>query len=357
MIRIQEHLNIVDADLFLDTLAEGLWDSLNQKLLRGIGFKQNSLINKCKKIKKKTKLKSYLKKYASNNPIVCKRQKDFFDFLLASNAGQLKRIVVSRPNQFLQIKADIYKILEEGDIYTIVGGGYQQTQFGKLLSEKIFNYKAFRGSNFCKELFSKIGFKSTTCPYCNDNKLNIIKLRTKTSNAIKQKAYLDLDHFYPQSQHPFFAVSFYNLVPTCHDCNSNDKKDKSFAIETHIHPYHEAFDNFYRFRISLRVLLGDPFDKIDIEKLPGKPLDKTLDDLNLEARYNTNLLQGQNLVKYFLDYKHYIGTETENAFMDAIFKLNGGIPKDRKDILKFQRGKMNRDILKLIDIGNVLELL
>lgn len=356
MIKIQEHLNRIDAEAYLDTLAESLWISLNPKFKTKKGYKPNSLIEKCKKYRTQTKNIAYQKKYAHNDLNETNRQKAFFVFLLASKAAQLKRLIISRPNQFAAIKGDIFNILQLSDLISGVPGNYSQTPFGILLSETILNYKAFRGADFCKELFTKIGFDSTSCPYCNDNKLNIVKLKSNSSPVTKLKAYLDLDHFYPKSHHPFFAVSFFNLVPTCHDCNSGDKGDKPFTIETHIHPYYEAFDDFYKFKISLTALLGDPIDNIEIERLPGKPLDVTLTNLNLVARYNNNLPQVQKLVKYFIDYKHNIGTANENLFVDAIFNLNSGIPKDRKDILKSQRGKMSRDTLKQIDIANILNL-
>lgn len=356
MIKIQEHLNRIDADKYLDFLAESLWISLNKKFKTKKGYTTNSLIEKCKKYKLQTKSTCYRKKYAHNNINESKRQSDFFAFLLALKSAQLKRIIVSRPIEFAAIKADIFTILQPSDLIFGGPGNYSQTPFGLLLSNTIFNYKAFRNSDFCKDLFIKIGFDSTTCPYCNDNKLNIVKLRSDSSSATKHKAYLDLDHFYPKSHHPFFAVSFFNLVPSCHDCNSGDKGDKPFLIETHIHPYYEAFDDFYKFKISLKALLGDPIDSIEIERLPAKPHDLTLTDLNLVDRYNNNLLQVQNLVNYFMNYRHLIGTENEKVFVEGIFNMNGGIPKDRKDILKCQKGKMSRDTLKQIDITNVLNL-
>ena len=356
MIKIQEHLNRIDADMYLDKLAESHWVSLNPKLANGKGLKKNSLIEKCKKYKAETYLKRYLKKYANNNLGDLNRQRKFFSFLLASKATELKNIVIARPDYFDNIKTHIFNILQPTDLFSGVPGNYSQTPFGVLLSDTIFNYKAFRSSDFCKDLFTKIGFDSTTCPYCNDNKLNIVKLKSNSSKETRQKAYLDLDHFYSKAQHPFFAVSFFNLIPTCHDCNAGDKGGKPFTIETHIHPYYEAFDDFYKFKISLKTLLGDPIDNIEIEKLPIKPLDRTLVDLNLVARYNTNLIQVENLVRYFINYKHYIGTANENSFQDAIFNLNSGIPRDRKDTLKCQRGKMSRDTLKQIDVANVLNL-
>lgn len=356
MIKIQEHLNRGDAEAYLDSLAESLWNSLNPKFKTKKGYKTNSLIEKCKKYKAETKKVSYRKQYADNDINKAQRHKDFFDFLLVSKATQLKRIIISRPSQFASIKTDIFNILQQGDIITGTPGNYSQTPFGTLLSETIFNYKAFRSSDFCKDLFTNISMASTSCPYCNDNNIKIVKLKSTSTLLTKLKAYLDLDHFYPKSQNPFFALSFFNLVPTCHDCNSNDKGDKPFTIETHIHPYQESFDDFYTFKISLTALLGDPIDEIKITKSPAKPLDTTLNDLNLEARYNTYLSEAEKLVKFFIDYRNkYIGSPDEPIFLEALFELKG-IPKYKRDILRNQRGKMNRDILKQIDITKVLNI-
>lgn len=356
MIKIQEHLDRTDADQFLDQLSEEHWESLNEKLAHGRGYKKSSLIEKCEKYKLETKNKGYIDKYAHGDSVESKRHELFFNFLVDSDAKELIRIIKARPTEFVAIKRDIYKILKETDIFTTKGIEYSQTPFGVLLSDTIFNYRNFRTSDFCKNLFTKIGFNSATCPCCNDNELKIVPVNKSSPKAVKLKAYLDLDHFYPKSQHPFFALSFFNLIPTCNDCNSRDKGDKSFTIETHIHPYYESFDDFYRFKISLKVLLGDSIDHIDIEKLPHKPLDITLTDLNLKNRYSTNLTRIEHLVRYFLNNKHYIGTSDEKVFTDAIFEINGGIPQKRKDILKTQRGKMSRDTLKQIDILNVLNL-
>lgn len=354
MIKIQDHLDRDDAENYLDTLAEELWVELNPKIANGSRYKATSLVEKCKKYSLEAKTADYRIEYADNNAAIAARHKSFFDFINANNSLELKKLIISRPNQFNVLRANILKFVSVNDLFTGTPGNYSQTAFGKLLSEKIFDYTKFRGSEFCKELFVKLGFTSTTCPYCNDNKVVITRLKSNSTPETKRKAYLDLDHFYAKSQNPFFAVSFFNLIPTCHDCNSIDKRDKLFTIETHIHPYHEAFDSFYKFRVSLKALLGDAVDEIVIEKSSLKPLDITLDDLNLADRYNTNILQAEKLVKYFADYKHYIGTPDEGVFIDAIFELNGGIPKDKKNILKSIKGKMSRDILTQVDVNNVL---
>jgi|688.fasta_scaffold341433_1 hypothetical protein len=358
MIKIQEHLDRGDAENYLETLSENLWNELNPKVKGGKKYKVVSLVEKCKKYSAETITNDYRIEYANNDDATALRHKRFFDFLTASGETELKKLIISKPSQFPTLKAAVLNILNEADLFTGTPGNYSQTNFGKILSEKVFDYTKFRGSDFCKELFDKLGFTKASCPYCNDNNLTITKLKTNSSSSTKLKAYLDLDHFYPKSQHPYFAVSFFNLIPTCHDCNANDKRDKQFAIQTHIHPYHEAFDDFYKFHISLKNLLGDALDEIEIEMIPAsKPADTTLNDLNLVARYANHIPQAENLVDYYQKYKHYLNTPDRNVFIDALFKLNGGIPKERKTILKSQRGKMSRDILKQLDITNILGII
>jgi len=54
------------------------------------------------------------------------------------------------------------------------------------------------------ELIKKLNL--SVCPYCNRNTIYNLKNNTKRTS--------ELDHFYPQSKYPYFALSFYNLVPS-----------------------------------------------------------------------------------------------------------------------------------------------
>ena len=47
------------------------------------------------------------------------------------------------------------------------------------------------------------------CPYCNRNYIY---------NAATQRT-AQIDHFFPKDRYPIFALSFYNLVPSCATCN------------------------------------------------------------------------------------------------------------------------------------------
>lgn len=356
MIKIQDHLNRPDADLYLDALAEELWNELNPKVKSGKKYKVVALVEKCKKYLKETDTPEYRMKYANNDTAVAERQKNFFDLLIQNNAFFLKRIIVSRPDHYGELQIEIAGQINSSDLFIGTPGNYSQTPFGKLLSEKIFDYSAFRSSEFCKKLLTRIGFDNATCPYCNNRKLDIVAISKDCPSETKLKAYYDIDHFYPKSLNPYFAVSFFNLIPACHDCNSAEKRNIPFSIATHIHPYYESFDDFYKFEVPTESLNGEPLSVILIKSIKNKTHDRTIDDLKLLERYQKNLSEAHKLLTFFLNHwKKDTGTENESVFIEAIFSLKN-VPKDRMNILNSLQGKMSRDILKQIDIYNVLKI-
>ncbi|ELB2166853.1 hypothetical protein QNZ92_003473 [Vibrio parahaemolyticus] len=83
--------------------------------------------------------------------------------------------------------------------------------------ENKFNYTRFQTKNMnswnayqlCKSVAPRI------CPYCNRNYTPVIY--SPDTNFCRP----ELDHFIPKSLYPMFAVSFYNLIPSCHSCNHN----------------------------------------------------------------------------------------------------------------------------------------
>jgi hypothetical protein len=54
------------------------------------------------------------------------------------------------------------------------------------------------------------------CVYCN-------RQYTLTVVAMDEITRPEFDHFYSQSEHPLLALSFYNLIPSCHICNATLK--------------------------------------------------------------------------------------------------------------------------------------
>ncbi|MBY8933987.1 hypothetical protein [Pseudomonas fluorescens] len=86
------------------------------------------------------------------------------------------------------------------------------------------------------------------CPYCQQG-LAITIFRDKHTKSLRPT----LDHFYPKKKYPFLALSLYNLIPSCHSCNSSLKGDTDFYTEAHLHPYEN--DEVIRYDFDVRSYL------------------------------------------------------------------------------------------------------
>ncbi|WP_052444711.1 HNH endonuclease [Flammeovirga sp. OC4] len=106
---------------------------------------------------------------------------------------------------------------------------------------EIFDYENFsksKGYEFVKSLNLPV------CPYCNRQYISI------EGNDKLKGTRPDIDHFFPKSKYPYFALSIYNLIPSCKVCNSSFKGAKDFFILEHIHPYFENFGSGAVFKME-----------------------------------------------------------------------------------------------------------
>ncbi len=99
----------------------------------------------------------------------------------------------------------------------------------KSYCERLFDYSKFREQKGF-DFINKAGLKS--CPYCNTAYIFSLN-RSKKASA-------DLDHFYPKSKRPYFALTLYNLIPVCTFCNQRLKRDSEAP---HLYPYEEEFED------------------------------------------------------------------------------------------------------------------
>lgn len=91
-----------------------------------------------------------------------------------------------------------------------------------------------------------------TCLYCNRAYTFTVKANSTTRP--------EFDHFRPKSEFPFFALSFYNLIPSCPVCN-HLKGEKRINI----HPYEKDFGNDYKFRLDpLEIMLNNEVSHVNI---------------------------------------------------------------------------------------------
>lgn len=113
---------------------------------------------------------------------------------------------------------------------------------------KVFNYDAFRrfpkkeGKWYAGRLMTEALKKLKYCPYCNAD--TVYALDIGRGGEIRRSAF---DHFYPEARYPFLALSLYNLIPSCHRCNSSFKHDLHMELETSFHPYLDDVDTETQF--------------------------------------------------------------------------------------------------------------
>lgn len=100
------------------------------------------------------------------------------------------------------------------------------------------------------------------CPYCNAAAIYAYDEMDTTTGFMESS----LDHFCPQSRYPYLAISLYNLIPSCHRCNSGAKTSADPIRWTNgkaefslTHPYHDDFHSSLRFEyenVTAQLLSG-----------------------------------------------------------------------------------------------------
>lgn len=344
MIKIQDHLKRADAEAYISDLADQHWNYLN-KIRKDLSFGEGSLIQSCVEAERGCLTHEYLATIGENDPNKVKRHADFFTFLSANNFRKLKEIIVGKPSDLVLLKIEILNILNEGDLFSINDGKVKQTLFGDFLEKRIFKYSKYRKSKKCRETLIKLGFESASCPYCNLNRL-VVTVKHK------EHAYMELDHFFLKAEHPYFAISFFNLVPSCHSCNAIDKGITKFSLESHINPFYESFDSIYKFDFSPSFLLGSK-DEFQLMNVSSKKSDITAATFNLTAKYENRVSDLRSLVSQFTKYKHKLKTSEKQDFIEMLLRE---IPTNGNDILRFELAKAKRDLLKDLDLENELNI-
>ncbi|KAF1299375.1 hypothetical protein BAU15_01640 [Enterococcus sp. JM4C] len=196
----------------------------------------------------------------------------------------LKKYYEAYNNEFLgKILANSYKndpgkkISEE--ILTEKGFKNLQAKVKKHLEK--FNKDVGEIFGFYNEYISNGGLRAqilhstniTVCPYCNR------QYTTPFYIEGEEKIQADLEHFYPKSKYPLFALSIMNFIPSCLFCNRNLKANKIFDnlyfikdTMNHTKVFTDGFNDYNQ-------LMGFSNSKIsiDIDSLGGDDILKKID--------------------------------------------------------------------------------
>lgn len=148
--------------------------------------------------------------------------------------AQLTRAEIAQIQRWYMANNDIKKICANDPALHIARYADIQAKYPKLSQELASFFKGLYSKDFLglKALKEKIGdiddhykaFMDTNrigkCPFCGITDMQGIYHTTR-------EAY---DHYLPKVLYPFNSINFYNLVPTCHHCNSSYKTSKDLAF-------------------------------------------------------------------------------------------------------------------------------
>ena len=265
-----------------------------------------------------------------------------------------KSLIMANPNE-LEKLSKIYKIKSCHDFK------YFHTLYDYLNNyreKKFFLYDDKKEEKYYRayELIKKLNI--SICPYCNRNTIyNLRYSKQRTS---------ELDHFYPQSKYPFFALSFYNLIPSCKVCNKIklDSNDKEY-----INPYDDKFDMNKHMKFSLKLKDSTFYHSLDGFRLNCKFDDDIADDEKQRIKNNIkdfklhDLYQNHKDIVLELIQKNAI--YNDSYINELMTQYEGTLFKNREDLLRHitcgyitdeEIGK--RPLSKLIkDISQELQLI
>lgn len=276
------------------------------------------------------------------NKLTNKNHRAFFEYLREDNYSYLNKIITSKPSQMRSLLKDLTKYPN----VTYRSKKTKPKRFGDHLND-VFNYTWFsnkKSSYNAYMLAEKLG--SNTCLYCNRS--FTLTLQKGNDRIVRP----EFDHFLPKSRYPFFSLSFYNLIPACHICNSNLKLASDFNSLDYLHPYAESFDDALKFTVSFSKtsikkkslgsypdLLGMFYGKLDSFQISLIPRNSTNKASVKRAKANVTVFHLEDL---YNNHKDVVVEILQNAIIynetniEALYQQYSGILfRDKTDILRF----------------------
>jgi len=266
---------------------------------------------------------------------------------------KIKKILGAKPDEFDDILNDeIIKNINVDKLTKTFVGGYPKDTKGGLIGYSKFikkddkNYDAY---TLAKKLNVNV------CPYCNINSTYTV---IKTNNEKITRP--EFDHFYDKATYPILALSFYNLIPSCHICNSTLKGTEKFSNKTHINPYVDSFDEVAKFKLKIEdSRFYHSIDGFSIQlETEDERAKKSIKSFELNTLY-------QNHKDIVLELIQKNAIYNESYLDELMYQYEGTLFKNREDLQRLISGGYisdeeigKRPLSKLIkDISTELDLI
>lgn len=171
-------------------------------------------------------------------------------------------------------------------------------------------------------------------------------------------SHFTLDHVLDKASYPLFALSIFNLVPSCSACNSKFKLQKQFVLphldNAHLSPTSKnyKFDEYVKFIIDYDFSKSGYFTTKDINRIYLEPANKDYTDyiriLKLDGRYNAHKNFAAEILNKKLKYN-----ESRISEIASLLNLTTNEVKadvfgfiDDKDMSKRVFSKFIKDVIK-----------
>lgn len=230
------------------------------------------------------------------------------------------KILTLKPSEFDSFKKQHFNQLTSSELEkTVIPGNNKK--FHELIVEYMkYDYARDRLIELTK---NHLGI--TTCVYCNNNVPSSV------------------DHYKAKSNYPFLCISFYNMFPSCKDCNQF-KGDREFSDDFVLYREDGEDADPYQFELidGLLKYIHAQFQKyenfeINIVAKDGHKLDQFSDKdghLQIKKRYNDKYFHAkEELERIFKTYCELQGG-MQNVLKTTYPKLNPG----QKRIIEYIMG-------------------
>ncbi len=250
------------------------------------------------------------------------------------------KIICANKKSLFKIK-DLYKnsINEKSDCHIFL-----KKTFDKLYTD--FTNK------YAYNILERLNIR--TCPYCNRQYV--------FTNSGNFKTRPEFDHFLNKSRYPILAVSFYNLIPSCHTCN-HGKGINNVLINPYFDKFNCKFElqnkkgkrlspsAIYKIKADDKINLG--FSKPSLEE------ESNIKNLGLSDLYNKH----DDYIKDLIE-KSIVYNKTYSMGLISTFQGAGYTPQDVQDFIwnkyldlakheQHPLSKLTRDLL--LQLGIITE--
>lgn len=254
----------------------------------------------------------------------------------------IEKLILAKPSQFRTLNEDFLLYLR--------GVSYSKTDIEEI--RRILDYDTYFKKKHPSRLaqYTATLKDSRTCPYCN-------RAYTMTVHDGKGSYIMraDFDHWVSKSSYPLFALSLYNIIPSCLNCNSRIKGQQKFHWDTHTNPYDPAANTDFSFGYRLVTDNQRIGYKIEINYAHSDPkLIRTHREMKFEEVYTTAHSDHElrDLIElHGRNNKQYINTLINDVMKGSgmtereVFRYVLGTEPDEKDDLLRPLNKFRRDII------------